>query len=78
MTNLIMKDKELAQAADALINWFQSQDITPADGGIIMAKVLASALVTKTENVAELSCATESFKLLLLIEIAAYLRQKGK
>lgn len=40
-----MDTKERIQAANALVQWFNSQDIAPFDAAAIMSKVLAKILV---------------------------------
>lgn len=42
-----MDTKEHAQAAAALINWFNDQDIRPADARAVMALVIAKAITTE-------------------------------
>ena len=70
-----LSDKEVTQAGEALIQWFISQDITPADGSFVMARVIASQLVHKTTNHKELETAVELFKMLMLVQIAGILRE---
>lgn len=53
-----MKDlsrEELNQAADALINWFESQDIAPPDGAVIMIDVIALQMIGKTRDTYKLA-----------------------
>lgn len=62
------------EAANALIAWFQSQDIMPSDAGIIMCKVMAIAFVEKSKNIKTLGVATNLTAIMLSIEIAELLR----
>lgn len=45
-----MDNKEHTEAANALINWFNSQDIAVADAAEIMSKVIAKILVSAVSN----------------------------
>jgi hypothetical protein len=47
---VVMTERELDAAANALVNWFHSQGISPADGGMIMLKLMAAQLVLKTRD----------------------------
>lgn len=57
-----MTDKEYDDAANALINWFKSQNIHPKDGAIIMLKLIATQLVARTTDLKDLREAIERFK----------------
>ncbi len=72
MSNLT--DKELNQAQVALRNWFQSQDISPGDAGIIMIQTIAALLVEKDKNLRSLQQAIGEFDSLLMIEVAGNLK----
>ena len=40
-----MDTKQHTEAANALVNWFNTQEIAPADAACIMSKVVAKILV---------------------------------
>jgi hypothetical protein len=65
-----MTDKEIDQAMGALINWFQSQDIGPRDGGLIMTRLMAAQFVLKTRDANELQDALYLFSAGLRIMLA--------
>lgn len=70
-----MTDNEIDQAIKALKSWFQSQDISPADAGLMMIKLMAELYTHKTRNILELGEAVRDTNMLLSIEIAGYLRK---
>lgn len=56
-------------AGNALIAWFQSQDIMPADAGMIMSKVIAGQLVNKSRDIRALQEAATIYQTLLYLDI---------
>jgi hypothetical protein len=69
----VMTEREIDQAANALVNWFHSQGISPADGCGIMTKLMAAQLVLKTRNEKALQDSINLSAALLTIEVAGYL-----
>lgn len=69
-----MTDKDRMQAVKALTRWFQSQDIMPPDGAIIMIELLAVCLVDKTKDPRKLTESCENFRLGLILNIALLLK----
>jgi hypothetical protein len=67
-----MTDKEIDQAMGALISWFQSQNISPRDGALIMTRLMAAQFVLKTRDANELQDALDLQTLLLATEIAGF------
>lgn len=63
-------------AANALIAWFQSQDIMPADAGMIMTKVIATQLVSKSRNFDNLAMAVNLYQTKLVLDIADCLNDR--
>lgn len=57
------------ECADALIRWFQTQECDPADGGIVMLRLIASQLVAKTQDAKELQQALINTNLVLTLEV---------
>jgi hypothetical protein len=45
-----MDNKDRVAAANALISWFNSQDITSRDAEIIMLKVVAKLIISRIGN----------------------------
>lgn len=70
----MMEEHEHNKAADALIDWFKSQDIMPADAGVVMAIVIARCLVEKTRNLEKLQDGIRLHNQLLAVEVASSLR----
>jgi hypothetical protein len=68
-----MTDKEIDQAMGALISWFQSQNISPRDGALIMTRLMAAQFVLKTRDANELQDALDLQTLLLATEMAGFL-----
>lgn len=67
---------ERSQAAAALIAWFKSQDIDPADAAMIMSSVLAEQLVLKAKgDIDKLQIAANGMNKLLILDIADWLRK---
>lgn len=62
------KDDHTA-ASNALIAWFMSQDIMPADAGMIMSKVIADQLVNKSRDLARLQEAILIYQTMLTLDI---------
>lgn len=54
---------------NTLIAWFQSQDIMPADAGMIMSKVIAGQLVNKSRDMAKLQEAILIYQTMLTVDI---------
>lgn len=65
-----MNPSDQTAAGNALIAWFQSQDIMPADAGMIMSRVIASQLVNKSRDPAKLQEAIIIYQTMLTIDIA--------
>jgi hypothetical protein len=70
----MITEKDSSAAGDALIDWFKSQGLDPADGSLVMLKLMAAQLVSKTKNVHELERAIGNVKLILTCEIAIALK----
>jgi hypothetical protein len=75
MNNLhpMMTEEEIDDAILALINWFESQQINPCDGGRVMIKLLAGQYVLKSRNTDELQDAVDLTTWMLAIDIAGFL-----
>lgn len=71
-----MAEHNHSAAANALINWFQSQDIMPADAELIMSKVIATQLVSKSRNLDNLHHAVILYRDLLAFDIADCLNDR--
>jgi len=70
-----MQHKEIIEAINALITWFESQGIMPNDAAVIMIKLLAVEFYLKNQNdVISLQQAINQTKDLLTLEIAGLLR----
>lgn len=72
-----MTEQEYEDAGNALINWFKTQGISPANGSIIMFKLIATQLVAKTRELDKLSKAIKTASEVLTIEVADELRRKS-
>lgn len=70
-----MNDKERGDIIKALVRWFESQDIMPADAGICMTRLIAQQFVLRTRDLPSLINAIEIQNSLLTLEVAGYLRQ---
>lgn len=70
-----MTEKDYNDASNALIDWFKSQSIKPADGTVIMIKVMATQLVAKSSKLEDLSRAIILTHEILAIEVASELRK---
>jgi len=65
-----MESKDRIAAANALVGWFNSQEIGPADAKAIMSKVLAKLMVpTRPTLPHELDAIIDSFELQLVHDI---------
>lgn len=64
-----MNQVDQTAAGNALINWFKSQDIMPADAGMIMSKVIAGQLVNKSRDMAKLQEAIVIYQTMLAVDI---------
>lgn len=71
-----MTEKEYDDAANALIDWFKSQDIKPSDGALIMLKLIATQLVARTTDLKDLREAIDNIAQVVAIEVAQELRSK--
>lgn len=70
---------EREKARGALIGWFQSQDIGPADASFIMIALMADQLTEKSLNLDDLQKAINLNSMVLAIEVADFVRiKKGK
>lgn len=69
-----MTSQETKSAARALMNWFESQDIMPADAASIMTTLMATALVSHTRDITSLQQAANATRDLLVLDIAILLR----
>lgn len=65
------KDFNPGSAAKALQRWFQSQELSPAEAGLTMARLQAIILVHKTTNVKSLTEALLLHNVLLTLEVSA-------
>lgn len=74
--NLTFKERE--QARVALVEWFKSQDISPADGGLIMISTIADNLTEKTLDLNELAAPVKIFIELLMGDIEDFVKLKGQ
>lgn len=63
-----------AAAVEALICWFESQGITPADASSCMIDLIAMQLTLKTKDLNQLQVAANATRDLLVLDIASYLR----
>lgn len=70
-----MTEQEIDGAIEALTCWFESQEITPPDAGIVMLKLIANQFVLKTREHDALINAVRKTNTLLLVEIAGALRR---
>lgn len=68
-----MNEKEYDDAANALMNWFKSQDLSPNDGVIIMLKLIA-----RTTDLKDLREAIGDIAQVVAIEVAQELRSTPK
>lgn len=71
-----LSHEEREKARHALINWFKSQDIGPADGSFIMISLIADQLTEKSLNLDELQTAIRLNSMVLAIEVADFVRHK--
>lgn len=69
-----MTDADRDAATDALMAWFESQEIEPADAGLVMFSVIAACLLDKTKDVSELAGAVNCAAQCIAAEIADQLR----
>jgi len=66
-----MTEKEINSAVNALVTWFESQEITPSEAESVMIKLLASVYFLKNkDDMVMLQRAINNNKDLLTIEIA--------
>lgn len=71
-----MNIEDQTAAGNALINWFKSQDIMPADAGMIMSKVIAGQLVNKSRDARALQEAVTIYQTLLCLDIVECLNDR--
>ena len=71
-----MDHKEAVAASNALIGWFKSQGIEPADASLIMLGVIAAQLVKNSKDANRLAAAVNNAATILTFEIANELRNK--
>lgn len=71
MTQLEHKD-----AANALVSWFNSQDINPMDAKIIMRMLLAKVIIDTTTDLIQIADILKSFNFDLASDMANYLKHK--
>lgn len=71
-----MTEVEMDNAANALIDWFKSQDIKPSDGSIIMLRLISTQLVGKTTNLVELEKAINNLVTILTCDVVLELKSK--
>lgn len=69
-----MTPEEHEQATSALIAWFESQGILPADAAFIMIKLMAQQLTAKSQDVISLQKAILLNNNILVLEVAGYLK----
>lgn len=69
-----MNDVDRWEAAEALMRWFESQDIMPADASSVMTTVMATCLTRKTRDLENLERAVSATRDMLVIDIAECLR----
>jgi hypothetical protein len=68
-----MTDKEIDAAMPALIGWFESQDISPSEAGLVMVNLMAAQFVLKSHDADQLQEAIDLSTALLATEIAGFL-----
>ena len=64
-----MNSKEHAQAGNALVQWFNSQEIGPSDARAIMCKVLATTLARGVTTRADANKAIDNLALQLVHDL---------
>jgi len=72
----MLTDKEHDEAANALINWFKSQNINPGDASVIMLKLIATQLVAKTTEVDRLVQAISLATKILTTDVASQIKKR--
>lgn len=70
----MMADKDRAAAAQALINWFESQGIMPSDAVAVMTTVMAIEITARTRDLNTLHRAIKTVSDLYALDIAEQLR----
>lgn len=70
--NIVNKDHD--DAMIALIAWFDSQAIMPADACSIMIRLIANQLTTKTRDINSLQEAVNAARDMLMLDIASYFK----
>lgn len=73
---ITITNREVAQASDALMEWFASQGIQPADAALAMSNLIAQQLVGKTKDVIMLQLAVDNIRTLLMLDIALHFRKE--
>ena len=70
----MISERDISDCADALVEWFKTQELMPADASLVMFRTVASQLVAKSTDVVELQKAINNVRLLLTLEVAAMLK----
>ena len=73
----MITETETRQCSDALIEWFKSQGCDPADGSLVMLRLMASQLVAKTTNAVELDVAIKHVMLVLTLNVVEQLSKRN-
>lgn len=64
-----MKHKEHIQASIALVNWFKSQGIDPADAQCVMSLITARQIVNRCKTAVQMEEALAIIRDLLMVHI---------
>lgn len=67
-------DKELTQAANALIGWFNPQELTKDDAKAVMHKVLAKMFVNQSTDIKVLHDLIDQHQAALQLELSRRIR----
>lgn len=73
----MITDVETYECSDALIEWFKSQGCDPADGSLVMLRLMASQLVAKTTDAVELDTAIKHVMLVLTLNVVDQLSKRN-
>lgn len=66
--------KETEEACEALIRWFESQEIKPSDAVSIMIRLMAMQLTIGTKDLDKLEDAVKATRNMLVLDIGDYLK----
>jgi len=66
----MINNKQVVELSHELIDWFKEKGCDPADGSMIMLKLIANQLVAKTTDIAKLDKALKNVHLVLVCEVA--------